>query len=56
MGILEKSLLIALITVGILGTSFMIGMGIKQEIEKKEDTKSYTGSYDEDKNVKTLKR
>lgn len=52
---IEKSLLIALISIGILGTSFMIGMGIKQEIDKNAD-KSYSDTYDKDTKVKTLKR
>lgn len=55
MGKIEKTLLIALITIGVLGTSFMIGMGIKQDIEKKEDTKSYSDSYETAK-VKKLKK
>ncbi len=52
---IEKSLLIALISIGILGTSFMIGMGIKQEIDKNAD-KSYSDTYDKDTKVKTLDR
>ena len=55
MGKIEKTLLIALITIGVLGTSFMIGMGIKQDIEKKEDTKSYSDSYETAKKKKIKK-
>ena len=57
MGKIEKALIIILISVGILGTSFMIGMGIKESIEKKqeEDSISYNDSNENIK-VKTLRR
>lgn len=57
MGKAEKVLITILIIVGILGTSFMIGMGIKEKIEKNnEETKSYSDDYNATVKTKTLKR
>ncbi len=57
MGKAEKVLISILIAVGILGTSFMIGMGIKETIEKnEEDSKSYSDNIESSVKTKTLKR
>ncbi len=57
MGKIEKTLITILIAVGILGTSFMIGMGIKENIEKNDDeSKSYTDDYESEVKTKTLRR
>ena len=56
MGKAEKTLIAILIAVGILGTSFMLGMGIKEKIEENEDTKSYTDNYESEAKIKTLRK
>lgn len=56
MGKTEKILITILIIVGIVGTSFMIGMGIKEKIEKDEDTKSFSNDYESEAKIKTLRR
>ncbi len=57
MGKAEQILISILIAVGILGTSFMLGMCIKEEIEKnKEESKSYSDNYEGEAKIKTLRR